>query len=124
LNDITIALQGGDVNLDEARIYLDGAMQLNIIKDQRSTLDEEGKRIITHHGEYDKKYLISGCTIATAPAFETGILKILRNQEDSLSGAEKCAVRCLSRSDNVAPINEEDTGNYARDLQNQANVLG
>jgi hypothetical protein len=120
VNDITIALQAGDVNLDDARIYLDGVMQLNIMKDQRSKIDEDGKRIITHYGEYDKRYLISGCTIAADPAFETGIVKILRNQEASLSGTEKSAVKCLSRPENVAPINNEETGNYARDLQIQA----
>jgi len=121
MNDITIAMQGADVNLDDARIYLDGAIQLNIMKDQRSRIDDEGKRIITHYGEYDKKYLTSGCTIAASPAFETGIVKILRNQEASLSGAELNAVKCLIRPDNVARTDdEEDTGNYAWQLQKQA----
>ncbi len=121
MNDITTAMQGADVNLDDARIYLDGAIQLNIMKDQRSRIDDEGKRIITHYGEYDKKYLTSDCTIAASPAFETGIVKILRNQEASLSGAELIAVKCLVRPDNVVNTNdEEDTGNYAWQLQKQA----
>jgi hypothetical protein len=116
MNDITIATLGADVNLDDARIY--GAIQLNIMKDQRSRIDDEGNRIITHYGESDKKYLTSGCTIAASPAFETGIVKILRNQEASLSGAKLNAVKCLIRPDNVAHTNDEkDTGNYAWELQ-------
>lgn len=126
INDITIALQGGDVNLgddvnlDDARIFLDGVIRLNIMKDQRYRINEDGDRVITHYGENDTKYLISGCSIAPDAAFESGIVKILRKQEANLSAAEKNAVRLLLRAQNEPTLSDVDTGNYAWDLQNQA----
>lgn len=122
VDDITIALQGADSNLEDARIQLDGAMQLNLMKDQIARTDSNGNRIITTYGQWDIKYLKTGCSIARNPDFESGIVKILRKEEAALTIPELDAIESLKNNNNHAEarVTFEDTGNYAQNLRNVA----
>jgi hypothetical protein len=123
LDDITVAMQGASVNLDDCRVFLDGVIDLNIMDDQIASVDESGKRIIHEYGRWETEYLTENCRIAANPLFEIAVVKILRGKESELTDQEKKEVSELEvggvvTHSNLTPL--VSTGNYASDLQLRA----
>ena len=77
LNDVTVALQGEDITLCEARLLLDAVIELNLIPDQTLA----------------NRWLSKGATITTHPSFESGLRKISDGKEATLNFSEKHAVQ-------------------------------